>query len=224
MTFSMGYKWYVIYCKRKCLFQDNMKLEERLRVGFFLLGKTRYSLGSHAVSALQLPTEDREVEHLAHVVTTPVILEGCAGDITYHTVEARFEDPVVQVNGEKNEEHKRYSEDGESQDGLRKRLPRTSGNTEEENEVCKCEDGASKPEISSKENEESTPCTVNRDPIRWFSALPPSTLRQAQKDFKSAVSLVAACATTQLKLRAANKEFRRLHEIKSKLDRVEKEA
>lgn len=203
-----------------------MKLEERLRVGFFLLGKTRYSLGSHAVSALQLPTEDREVEHLAHVITTPVILEGCAGDITYHTVEARFEDPVVQVCGEKSEEHKNCSEDGEIQDGLRRRLPHASGNKEEESEVCKCvsEDGESKTEASSKQKEDSTPCTVNRDPIRWFSALPPTTLRQAQKDFKAAISLVAACATTQLKLRAANKEFRRLHEIKSKLDRVEKEA
>lgn len=205
-----------------------MKLEEKLRVGFFLLGKTRYSLGSHAVSALQLPTEDREVEHLAHVITTPVILEGCAGDITYHTVEARFEDPVVQLSGERNEgdeKHRKYSEGGVSQEGLRKRLPHATGNKEEETEDCKCEsnDGESKSE-ASKQNAESTPYTVNRDPIRWFSALPPSTLRQAQKDFKAAVSLVAACATTQLKLRAANKEFRRLHEIKSKLDRVEKEA
>ncbi|KAK3882191.1 hypothetical protein Pcinc_013410 [Petrolisthes cinctipes] len=212
------------------LIKDNMKLEERLRVGFFLLGKTRYSLGTHAVSALQLPTEDCEVEHLAHVITTPAILEGCAGDITYHTVEAKFEDPVVQVNGEQSEAgeeyNNRYSDDGVSQEGLRKRLPHATGNNEEETEVCKCEyeDGENKVQGSSKQKDKSTPNVLNRDPIRWFSALPPSTLRQAQKDFKAAVSLVAGCATTQLKLRAANKEFRRLHEIKSKLDRVEKET
>merc|ERR1712008_431197 len=57
--------------------------------------------------------------------------------------------------------------------------------------------------------------TVNRDPIRWFSVLPPQTLRQAQTYFKTAIQMSVKSANIQWRLNAIVKENKRLLEIKS---------
>ncbi|XP_068223469.1 coiled-coil domain-containing protein 115 [Palaemon carinicauda] len=195
--------------------KSNMMLESKMRGGFFLLGKTRYALGNKAVSALQLPNEEREVDALATAVMTPVPLEGYEGDILYQHVDTKFQDPVVTLVEEDEEEEapdKMVIDDEVQMEGLRRRFK----NTEDEDPFN--ENG-----IEELESSERKVKIFNRDPIRWFTALPPQTLRQAQSEFKSALQLTSQCATLKLKLRAVNKEYSRLKEIKAKLESLEKE-
>lgn len=194
-----------------------MLLEEKMRGGFYLLGKTRYTLGCSAVSSLQLPNEECEVQSLVTVVSTPLVLQEYSGDVMHHTFDAKFIKPVT-GNAENNSKEKLSCDDKEKVSdenlGLRKRFSGISGEkkTEEGND-CEVE-----------EKRDTRDGVTNQDPIRWFSALPPQTLRQAQQEFKAAIQLIAQCATTQLKLSATNKEFERLYDIKSKIDAVEKES
>lgn len=188
--------------------QYNMMLEERMRSGYFLLSKTRYSMGTNAVSALQLPTAESETESLTAVTTSPVSLEGYKGDIMYHRVDVAFKDPTTPLS-EDNDWEELCGESKDEQ-SLRKRETATSKEETLEDET-------------SKTKKKSGRKYANRDPIRWFSALPQQSLRQAQQDFRSSVSLIAECATTQSKLRTVNKEYSRLQEIKSKLDSKDKE-
>lgn len=198
------------------LIKSNMCLEENLRSGFFHLGKTRFTLGMNAVSSLQLPTSESEVKSLAAVISTPVVLENYSGDIMYHTVDTKFLDPIVTVQDD--ETGKMISLEGNDHDnknqGLRKRGTKVDGK--------QTSDEVSESDLKKGRSVKVKP--INRDPIRWFSVLPPQTLKHAQQDFKTAIQLIAQCATTQLKLRAVSKEYKRLHEIKRKLDTIEKEA
>lgn len=202
------------------LIMSNMVLEESMRSGFFLLAKTRYMLGSNAVSSLQLPAHEHEVESLATVVSTPVVLEKYDGDVMYHTVDTRFKDPVSAVTADVQDEEdislNTTECDDEKNISLRKRVT----SVKEEQKVEEIHESEFREESVNK----SKVKTTNRNPICWFSALPPQTLKQAQQDFKSAIQLSAQCATIQLKLRAVSKEYKRLYEIKSKVDRIEKEA
>ncbi|KAG0713896.1 Coiled-coil domain-containing protein 115 [Chionoecetes opilio] len=198
------------------LIRCNMMLEEQMRSGFFLLSKTRYSMGTSAVSSLQLPSPDSETESLTDVVSSPVVLEGYKGDIMYHRVDVNFKNPVMPLpDDEKFEEsHEKRAE--EKEQGARKR--RTASKKEQAVDGKKSES-----DKETKKNTTSNGRYVNRDPIRWFSALPQQTLRQAQQDFKSSVSVIAECASTQSKLRTVSKEYRRLQEIKQRLDGEYKE-
>ncbi|KAG7177839.1 uncharacterized protein LOC121859674 isoform X2 [Homarus americanus] len=194
------------------LIKSNMSLEESMRSGFFLLSKTRYTLGTNAVCLLQLPTDESEVESLATVVSSPVVLEKYDGDIMYHSVDTKFVDPVITVDSEKGII---ISDDSDKKiQGLRKRV--TSAEEQKTEEI-------SDENFEEQSVKKGKPKIINRDPIRWFSALPPQTLKHAQQDFKAAINLIAQCATTQLKLRAVNKEYKRLYEIKQKLDKTDKE-
>ncbi|XP_064105377.1 coiled-coil domain-containing protein 115-like [Macrobrachium nipponense] len=197
------------------LIKSNMMLESTMRGGFFMLSKTRYALGNKAVSSLQLPNEEREVDALATAVMTPVPLEGYEGDILYNHVDTKFQDPVVTIVEEEHEEaatDKMVTNADDQMEGLRRRFKSN------EDEEPLDENG-----IEDLDYSERKVKTVNRDPIRWFTALPPQTLRQAQSEFKTAIQLVSQCATLKLKLRAVNKEYSRLKKIKAKLERLEKE-
>lgn len=188
-----------------------------MRSGYFLLSKTRYSMGTSAVSSLQLPSPDSETESLTAVVTSPVVLEGYKGDIMYHRVDVSFKDPMTPL----------------PEDDRGEELCEESKGKDKEQKIRKRETVAAKEQtlgVENSETEKKSKTTkkysrkyVNRDPIRWFSALPQQTLKQAQQDFRSSVSLIAECATTQSKLRTVNKEYSRLQEIKTKLDFEEKE-
>ncbi|XP_045616590.1 coiled-coil domain-containing protein 115 [Procambarus clarkii] len=200
------------------LIKNNMRLEENMRSGFFHLGKTRYTLGSNAVSPLQLPTNESDVQSLAGVVSTPVVLEQQSGDIMYHTVDAKFLDPLVVVEDgviDKTISLGSLDHFDDKNKGIRKRVSNVEGKQKVE-EISEGDLKESDDKIKVK--------TINRDPIRWFSVLPPQTLKHAQQDFKTAIQLIAQCATSQLKLRAVSKEYKRLLEIKCQLDRIEKEA
>lgn len=192
-----------------------------------MLSKTRYVLGCNAVSTLQLPSEDREVDALVSVVSTPVSLQKYDGDIMYQELNVDFLDPIVAVPREGEEDHQggQYPNttcgaetDDDPVDGLRRRVM----NAEEE------------PPEDAEENEESSrgnnnanqtkKKTINRDPIRWFSALPPQTLKHAQMDFKNVIQISAKCATLIGQLRAVCNEYRRLSKIKAKIENMEKES
>lgn len=197
------------------LIRYNMMLEERMRSGYFLLSKTRYSMGTSAVSSLQLPSPDSETESLTGVKTSPVVLEDYKGDIMYHRVDISFKDPMTPLLEDKGEESCEESEEKDEQK-IRKRMNYSTKQRSLDDENSETEKLSKTPKKSSRKY-------VNRDPIRWFSPLPQQTLRQAQQDFKSSVSLLAECATVQSKLRTVNKEYRRLQEIKTKLDFEDKE-
>ena len=51
---------------------------------------------------------------------------------------------------------------------------------------------------------------TSRDPTRWFSPLPPPSLRQAQSSFRRAVETVARCATAQAQMDAARRKYESL--------------
>ncbi|KAK7065283.1 hypothetical protein SK128_012055, partial [Halocaridina rubra] len=194
------------------LIRSNMLLEECMRSGFFLLGKTRYSLGTKAVSSLQLPKEDRELDALTKVVTDPIPLEGYDGEILFQQVDIRFQDPIITVD-EKEPPEDDFTDVDDMDDGMHGLRRRRSGldkETENNNNSSSFTNG-------------NKIKTLNRDPIRWFSVLPPQTLRQAQVDFKRALQVSTQCATIQIKLRAVIKEYKRLTKIKEKLERLEKE-
>ncbi|XP_063841991.1 uncharacterized protein LOC135089825 isoform X3 [Scylla paramamosain] len=199
------------------LIRCNMMLEEKTRSGYFLLSKTRYSMGTNAVSSLQLPSPDSETESLANVVTSPVFLEGYKGDIMYHRVDVSFKDPVAPLP-EEEEEGEVFETQKSKKKGTRKRQT-----ADKKEQMIDSDNSILENDSEKKASKKSTRKSVNRDPIRWFSALPQQTLRQAQQDFKSSISLIAECATIQSKLRTINKEYSRLQEIKYKVDGGEKE-
>ena len=188
-----------------------------MRSGFFLLSKTRYSMGTSAVSSLQLPSPESQTESLTDVVSSPVMLEGYKGDIMYHRVDVSFKDPAAHLT-EDEEEERCESQEKKKKQGARKRQTKNKNEQMIDSEESKLEN-----ESEIKTSKKSSRKYVNRDPIRWFSALPQQSLRQAQQYFKSSVSLVAECATTQSKLRTVNKEFSRLQEIKYRVDGERKE-
>ena len=51
-----------------------------------------------------------------------------------------------------------------------------------------------------------------RDPLRWFSLLPPPSLRQAQRNFRRAAETAAQCASAQLRMDAARHHYEGLRQ------------
>ena len=50
----------------------------------------------------------------------------------------------------------------------------------------------------------------SRDPLRWFTVLPPPSLRQAQKGFRSSVDLAVRCANAQARMQEARERYEAL--------------
>nr|XP_027207074.1 coiled-coil domain-containing protein 115-like isoform X2 [Penaeus vannamei]XP_027239304.1 coiled-coil domain-containing protein 115-like isoform X2 [Penaeus vannamei] len=194
-----------------------MILEEHMRSGFFLLGKTRYVLGCNAISTLQLPSEEREVDPLVSVVSTPVRIERYDGEVIYQEMNTEFADPVVSLPVEVEEDSlsDMYTQEDDPVEGLRQRISNLQGEPPEDREEDDRE------QYSADQNKKKV---INRDPIRWFSVLPPQTLKQAQTDFKTAIQISAKCATLLGQLKAVCNEYKRLAKIKSKIDNIEKES
>ncbi|XP_042892110.1 coiled-coil domain-containing protein 115-like isoform X3 [Penaeus japonicus] len=200
------------------LIRTKMILEEHMRSGFFLLGKTRYVLGCNAISTLQLPTEEREVDPLVSVISTPVRIEKYDGEVIYQEMNTQFADPIVSLPVEAEEESMSdmYAHEGDPVEGLRQRISNLRGDTELEEDREDDREQYSTEQIKKK--------VINRDPIRWFSVLPPQTLKQAQSDFKTAIQISAKCATLLGQLKVVCNEYKRLAKIKSKVDNIEKES
>lgn len=53
---------------------------------------------------------------------------------------------------------------------------------------------------------------AKRDPSRWFTLLPPPSLRQGQKSFRRAIETTAALATAQARMHVARERFETLQE------------
>lgn len=50
----------------------------------------------------------------------------------------------------------------------------------------------------------------NRDPLQWFTLLPPPSLRQGQKSFRRAAETAVQCAAAQAKMSVARREYEEL--------------
>ena len=50
----------------------------------------------------------------------------------------------------------------------------------------------------------------SRDPMRWFALLPPPSLRQAQKNFRSATELMVRCANAQARMEVEKRKYEAL--------------
>lgn len=201
------------------LIRGKMTMEESIRAGYFLMGKTRYSLGQASVSRLQLPGEDSIVKALVTTTASQHTTSKLEGGVIYQSVEATFHNPVTNVEEVEAQEASSSMSSGDPEMIVRKRGVNPYG--EQGVEDISAEDD----EVDYSESSSSNTAvkTVNSDPIRWFSALPPQTLRQAQTYFKTAIQMSVKCANIQWKLNAIVKENKRLLEIKRHYDGLQKE-
>ena len=53
----------------------------------------------------------------------------------------------------------------------------------------------------------------NRDPVRWFSVMPPPALPAAQKSFRRAAETAVRCANAQAKMDAARRRYEALLKV-----------
>lgn len=204
------------------LIRGKMTMEESIRAGYFLMGKTRYSLGQASVSRLQLPGEDSQVKALVTTTASQHTTSKLEGGVIYQTVEANFHNPITNIE-EEEEAAKEASSSmslGEPEMLVRKRGGNVHGEQGVE-DISAQEDELDYSESSSSSN--TAKKTVNSDPIRWFTVLPPQTLRQAQTYFKTAIQMSVKCANIQWKLNAIVKENKRLLEIKRHYEGLQKE-
>lgn len=199
------------------LIRAKMTMEESIRAGYFLMGRTRYSLGQSSVSRLQLPGEDSRVKALVTTTASQHTTSKFEGGVLYQSVEANFHNPVSTVEED--------YEDGEASSSscleepemlLRRRGINLHGEQGVEDMIVQ-EDEVNYIENSKAKN------TFNRDPIRWFNALPPQTLCQAQTYFKTAIQMSVKSANIQWRLNAIVKENKRLLEVKNHYDGIQKE-
>ena len=159
-------------------------MEDNMKNGFFNLGKARYILGNNSVSQLRLPGPDRKVDAIALCETSEV-----EGDVMYKDYHVSFQPNVITVIQKEEEEEDIITKVSSDIKGLRLR------------HTDKVE------EISPEETDDEKKKTVNRDPIRWFSAFPPQCLRDGQQHFKRSINLAAEVASLQNQLQAVDKEI-----------------
>ncbi|CAL4097728.1 unnamed protein product, partial [Meganyctiphanes norvegica] len=204
------------------LIRAKMTMEESIRPGYFLMGKTRYSLGQSSVSRLQLPGENSQVKPMVTTTASQHTTSKLEGGVLYQSVEANFHNPITTVEEEEEEAGEASSSScyEEPETLLRKRGVKLHGEQGVEDIYAPENDEVNYSESSSSEAIK----TINRDPIRWFSALPPQTLRQSQTFFKTAIQMSVKCANIQWRLNAIIKENKRLMEIKRHYERLEKEG
>lgn len=153
-------------------------MEECLREGYFLLGKARYIMGTKSVSMLQVPSQDCDFEsHLKALISKTPLEE----------IPALSSHEFTILHNTENLNDAAFSEEST---GLRKRGTHIH---EMESNEKKDKEG---------EEDDDDDKTKKIDPINWFSALPPQSLRKAQHHFRQAMYQSAFCATIQSKLNA----------------------
>ncbi|KAL7636299.1 UNVERIFIED_CONTAM: hypothetical protein RMT77_013058 [Armadillidium vulgare] len=146
-------------------------LENFLRDGYFLLGKSRYIMGVNAVSMLQVPIEDDNISSGFYTTVSKEPLSEMPS-LTNYLFNIHIRESKDKVGDEK-------------EVLLRKRKAESKLSDSEKEEV---------EEVVRKEN----------NPLNWFNALPPQSLRKAQEYFKKAIIKSVECATIQSKLNALN--------------------
>ncbi|KAB7506646.1 Coiled-coil domain-containing protein [Armadillidium nasatum] len=149
-------------------------LENFLREGYFLLGKSRYIMGVNAVSMLQVPIEDDNISSGFYTTVSKEPLSEMPS-LTNHLFN-------IHIREDREESKDKVVEEKEV--SLRKRKSESKLDDSEKEEV----------EVVKKEN----------NPLNWFNALPPQSLRKAQEYFKKAIIKSVECATIQSKLNALN--------------------
>jgi len=78
-------------------------------------------------------------------------------------------------------------------------------------------DADSKDEAAAQRMQQARPCPT-RDPLRWFSLLPPPSLRQAQKCFRRAAETATQCASAQAKMAVTQRRYEELLRASSPAD------
>ncbi|XP_076030326.1 vacuolar ATPase assembly protein VMA22 isoform X2 [Oratosquilla oratoria] len=188
------------------LIKTKKQLKDVTSEGFFLLGKSRYIMGNTSVSTLQLPGEDFTVKALVRSYTSDEHQDDLK--ILTRKFELMMQNPVVTAD---EEETAKSCEDDCNRVVRRRGEKNTKTNENKEQEI--------KDELEKEDqNKNTSPSkkTVNHDPIRWFTALPPQSLRQSQNCFKKALHLSADCATIQDQILHNVSQYKQLLKCKEK--------
>lgn len=166
-----------------------------MKSGFFQLGKARFALGGHAVSALRIP--DGDISALAKTVSSSQSLNDCPRPcVTRELITVTDAEETASPNNS----NKPATDVDElvnkiSESSIIRDVSPKESSTNSEDSVC---------ESSLVENSDKV---ANKKPINWFSALPPQSLRQAQSSFISSLQLAAACVSMQQELDVLDQHY-----------------
>ncbi|CAG0884763.1 unnamed protein product [Cyprideis torosa] len=173
-------------------------LEATLSGGHQDMARARYIMGNKAVSSLQIPSAEAEFEALVKVFTKAV--------------------PLLPSSLESNELEGKSLPAFCSQFMLSRTAPsmasRKEKKVEEQEEESSQEGLALRPLKKVADKDKSVPeldsSSGPQNPLHWFGVMVPQNLRNAQKNFQSAVELVAEIATAQAELVSIVKAYRGL--------------
>jgi len=164
------------------------------KAGWLDLAEARKSLGSMAVSRLQLPSEEgeREVEAVRRVVRDECKQENGVRYHHFNVTEGIVDE--VRLDCEK--------------EGLRQRKGDNSNTNEEKSGITVEEKDKEKKQVDKR--------SVSKDPLRWFGLMPPSSLRRAQASFVKAVELTIEVANLQSELGGVQARLKFLRRVRVK--------
>ena len=180
-------------------FQTKSLMQESMKSGYLMLGKTRYSRGKNFVSKSQLPNEDKEVFAVAYCHSDEENIPNLKEDISFPNPQIIRRSTVLNIPVEEKED-----------------LPSEEKTNNKDDQEVRLRGKKNSDESDKKDGEKETK-KVDIDPIRWFSALPPQSLKDAQIHFQAALKLGVECVSLQRQLDALNEEYALCYETVSKL-------
>lgn len=164
-----------------------LKLQDIMKTSCLELAKTRYIMGNHCVSYLQLPTEESAEVTAQRTVASSLETKNNVEHLVFE---------LCTVNPEGTSLGK------QEDNNLRKRAGKEEDERKEEADLI------------YKKGEENLIVTAT-DPIKWFGYLVPQNLRRAQKGFHTALELVVQNATIQSELNATCNRCDKLLKLKT---------
>jgi len=192
------------------LIHAKVKLESMTKNGWIEMAKARYVMGSNTVSATQLPQPDEEscVEAKTKLQSQLCQREGSKIKYTTFCVDKKSETDITEPQSSQ-------------EDGIRKRKGNDKQDISIENDVKedkKCEDKCSEKKEKKEENIDVKKKNAG-DPIRWFSVMPPSSLKMSQKWFTSGIEIVIEIANLQSEISSVTSRINKLKRLKSKKEK-----
>lgn len=175
------------------LLKKKQLLAEYAKNGFFQLGKARYALGGHAVSALRIPEGD--VTATAKTICNSQSLDSCP--------QPNIVRQLVTVPDVWETSQNTSPKPSNDVDELAHKISESSIIADGSHEESSVESRGTIDNSSLEDNDK----VANKKPINWFSALPPQSLRQAQTCFVSSLQLAAACVSMQEELDVLNQHY-----------------
>ncbi|XP_021924870.1 coiled-coil domain-containing protein 115 isoform X2 [Zootermopsis nevadensis] len=166
-----------------------LKLQEIMKSGCLELAKTRYIMGNHNVSYLQLPTEGSAEITALRTVASSVETKN---NLEHMIFELHTLSPQKKSQGKQEENN------------LRNRADKDDDERKEADD------------LNHKKGEQNGSVPAS-DPIKWFGYLVPQNLRQAQKGFHMALELVVQSANIQSELEATCKRYDKLLKLKTNI-------